>query len=332
MRQPDMVAATVTAPSEQPGCVIGVDLGGTKLLAGAVGPDLGVRRRIRREAAGLDQRRLVDTIVAAVEAAADGAGPVAGVGVGVPATLDRRTGEAVFSTHLPLAGLRIGTILSERLGLPVTIDNDGNCAVLAEARAGAAAGASDVVMLTLGTGIGGGLLLGGIVQRGRLGAGAELGHMVVDLDGPPCHGNCPNRGCLEVMASGSALVRYASLRVARRPDTALGLALEAGRPLTGPLVTELAHDGDPVALEAIGLVARHLGVGLANLVNMLNPEVIVIGGGVIGAGEMLLAPARAELQARALPPARDAVRVVQAAFGEEAGLIGAALLAREGVA
>jgi glucokinase len=203
--------------------------------------------------------------------------------------------------------------------------------VLAEARHGAGGGAGDVVMLTLGTGIGGGIVLGGRLQRGWIGAGAELGHMVIDMDGPPCQGHCPNRGCLEVMASGSALVREASLRVARRPDTALGLALEEGRELTGPFVTELAHDGDPVAREAIGVIGRALGVGLANIVNVLNPEVIVIGGGVIAAGEMLLEPARAELRARALLPARDAVRVVAAEFGEQAGMIGAALLAREAV-
>ena len=124
-------------------------------------------------------------------------------------------------------------------------------------------------------------------------------------------------------------MREASLRVARRPDTALGRALEDGRELTGPFVTELAHDGDPVARDAISTVGRALGVGLSSLVNVLNPEVIVIGGGVIAAGEMLLEPARAEMHARALLPARDAVRIVAAAFGDEAGMIGAALLARE---
>ena len=255
---------------------------------------------------------------------------VAAVGFGIPVTLDQRTGTAVYSTHLPLAGVPFASVMSERLGIPVVVDNDGNCAVLAEARFGAGGGSADVVMLTLGTGIGGGLVLGGRLQR-WIGAGAELGHMVVDMDGPPCQGACPNRGCLEVMASGSALVREASLRVARRPDTALGAALESGRELTGPFVTEMAHDGDPVALDAIGTVGRALGVGLASLVNVLNPEVIVIGGGVIAAGDMLLEPARVEIAARALRPARDAVRVVPAAFGEESGMIGAALLAREAV-
>ncbi len=311
-------------------CVIGVDLGGTKLLAGIVGPDLAVRHRIRRQAFGLDQARLLHVIAEAVselrEAERDN---VAAIGFGIPVTLDRRTGMAIYSTHLPLAGVPFAAVMRERLDLPVVVDNDGNCAALAEARFGAGGGAGDVVMLTLGTGIGGGLVLGGVLQRGWIGAGGELGHIVIDMDGPPCQGNCPNRGCLEVMASGSALVREASLRVARRPDTALGHALEAGRELTGPFITELAHDGDPVALDAIGSVARALGVGLSSIVNMLNPEVIVIGGGVIAAGEMLLGPARAEMRARALAPARDAVRVVAASYGEEAGMIGAALLARE---
>jgi glucokinase len=321
-----MVAARMPAAS----CVIGVDLGGTKLLAGVVGPDLAIRHRIRREALGLDQARLLTVITEAVEELLEAErDDIAAVGFGIPVTLDRRTGMAIYSTHLPLAGVPFGSVMSERLGLPVVVDNDGNCAVLAEARFGAGGGAGDVVMLTLGTGIGGGLVLGGALQRGWIGAGGELGHMVIDMDGPPCQGNCPNRGCLEVMASGSALVREAALRVARRPDTALGRALEGGRELTGPFITELAHDGDPVALDAIGAVGRALGVGLSSIVNMLNPEVIVIGGGVIAAGEMLLVPARAELAARALAPARDAVRVVGAAFGEQAGMIGAALLARE---
>jgi glucokinase len=325
-----MVAATVAAARTTTTSVIGVDLGGTKLLAGTVGPGLAVHHRVRRQASGLDLPTLVDTIVGAVEEAATAVdGDVRAVGFGIPVTFDRRTGEAVYSTHLPIAQLPFQALMSERLGLPVVVDNDGNCAVLAEARHGAARGAGDVVMLTLGTGIGGGLILGGVLQRGWIGAGAELGHMVIDMDGPPCQGNCPNRGCLEVMASGSALVREAALRVGRHPDTALGHALEEGRPLTGPLVTELAHDGDPVARDAMEAVGRALGVGLSSIVNMLNPEVIVIGGGVIAAGEMLLGPARDEMRARALAPARDAVRVVPAAFGDEAGMIGAALLAAE---
>jgi glucokinase len=311
---------------------IGVDLGGTKLLAGAVGPDLSVHHRALRPALGLDQAGLVESCVQAVQEAAEAVGgDVSGVGFGIPCLIDQRTGTAVMAVNLPLQDIPFRDVMVERLGLPVTVDNDANCAAFAEARAGAGQGASELVMLTLGTGIGGGLVLGGELYRGALGAAAELGHMVIDLDGPPCQGYCPNRGCLESLASGSALVREASLAVAGRPDTPLGQALEGGQPLTGPLITELAHDGDPVARDVIALIGRRLGVGIANFVNVLNPEVVVIGGGVIAAGEMLLAPAREEMLRRALSPSREFVRVEAAAFGAESGMIGAALLAREAV-
>ena len=186
-----------------------------------------------------------------------------------------------------------------------------------------------MALLTIGTGIGGGLVLGGRLYRGWAGAGAEMGHMVVDINGPPCQGNCPNWGCLEAVASGTALVREAALRVAREPDTPLGRFLEEGRPLTGPLVTELAFDGDPVAGAAVRVIGERLGVGIANLVNIFNPEVVVIGGGVIAAGELLLAPAREVLMKRALSPAKEMARVVATSFGPESGMIGAALLAHD---
>ena len=197
---------------------------------------------------GIDQSALLDAAVDAVKEASDAVdGEVKAVGFGIPCTFDRRTGVAVQAVNLPLADLKFGEVMEERLGLPVEVDNDANCAVWAEARAGAAAGCSDVALLTIGTGIGGGLVLGGRLYRGFAGAGAEMGHMVVDINGPPCQGNCPNWGCLESVASGSALVREAALRVAREPDTPLGRALEEGRALTGPLVTEMAFDGDAVA-------------------------------------------------------------------------------------
>jgi glucokinase len=311
---------------------IGVDLGGTKLLAGAVSSDLAVHHRALRPAAGLDQAALVESCVQAVEEArAAVPGEVVGVGFGIPCLIDQRTGIAVMAVNLPLHDIPFRDVMTERLGLPVTVDNDANCAALAEVRAGAGAGCTELVMLTIGTGIGGGLILGGELYRGAIGAGAEMGHMVVEIDGPPCQGFCPNRGCLESVASGTALVREASLAVAARPDTALGHALEDGRPLTGPLITELAHDGDPVARGVLTLVGRRLGVGIASLVNIFNPEVVVIGGGVVGAGEMLLGPLREEMLARALSPSKELVRVAAAAFGAESGMIGAALLAREAV-
>jgi glucokinase len=310
--------------------VIGVDIGGTKLLAGAFDSDLAVSHRTNRPVLGLDQVELLAMISDAVgQIARAVGGAVDAVGFGLPCTFDLRTGVAVQAVHLPVHDLAFAAVMTERLGLPVFADNDGNCSALCEVRAGAARGVRDAVMISLGTGVASGIVVDGRLYRGSMGAGAEIGHMVVDLDGPPCHGNCPNHGCLEVMASGTALVRYASLAVSRRPDTALGLALEEGQELTGPLVTSLAAAGDPVAGEALAVIGRHLGVGLANVVNIFNPSVIVIGGGVIGAGELLLAPARAEMLARALAPGRDEVQVVAAAYGQDAGMVGAAILARE---
>ena len=155
-------------------------------------------------------------------------------------------------------------------------------------------------MLTLGTGIGGGLLIDGRIYRGAVGAAAELGHMVIEADGPPCQGNCPNHGCLEALASGTALARE-GLRVAHgAPDSGLGRALAAGREITGALITELAHDGDPASRDVIALIGTRLGVGISNLVNIFNPEAVIIGGGVIAAGELLLGR-----RARSSPAARS---------------------------
>jgi glucokinase len=307
---------------------IGVDMGGSKLLAGVVDFELSVHHRVQRALIGLDQASLLDVAVDAVEEArALAEGEVSAVGFGIPCLIDQRTGEAVIAVNLPLADIMFGEVMAERLGLPAFVDNDGNLAALAEQRAGAAVGCTDVVLLTIGTGIGGGLILGGELYSGAVGAAAELGHMVIDMNGPPCQGNCPNRGCLEAMASGTALAREAT-RVAReRPESGLAKVLADGLELVGPLVTELAYDGDEAAVEVLALIGTRLGVGITGLVNAFNPQVVVIGGGVMAAGELLLEPARAEVAARALPPSRDEVRIVTAEFGVEAGMIGAAAMA-----
>jgi glucokinase len=151
--------------------------------------------------------------------------------------------------------------------------------------------------------------------------------MVIAADGPRCQGNCPNRGCIEALASGTALEREARRIGAEHPDSGLGRAVRSGRAPLGPLVTELAYDGDPVAREVLTLIGTRLGVAFASLTNIFNPEVIVVGGGVIAAGELLLGPARAEMLSRALPPGRDTVQVLAARFGIEAGMIGAAVMA-----
>ncbi len=305
-----------------------VDMGGSKLLAGAVDADLSVHSRTQRPLLGLDQAALIDVAVEAVEeirTVTDG--EIAAVGFGIPALLERSTGRAVMAVNLPLADIMFGEVMAERLDLPVFVDNDGNMAVLAEHRRGAAVGATDVVLLTIGTGIGGGLILGGSLYRGATGAGAELGHTVIDINGPPCQGNCPNRGCIEVMASGTALAREAVRIAGQRPESALAAALADGQALVGPLVTELAHDGDHAALEVLELIGTRLGAALTSFVNTFNPEVVVIGGGVMAAGDLLLDPARAVVAERALRPARDEVRIVTAAFGVEAGMVGAGALA-----
>jgi glucokinase len=311
---------------------IGVDMGGTKLLAGAVDTGLSVHYRAQRTLTGLDQSAVLAAAVEAVqEARAEAGGEIAAVGFGIPCLMDKRTGRGVIAVNLPLADIPFAAIMAERLGLPVFVDNDANLAALAEHRAGAARGAAEAVVLTIGTGIGGGLILRGELYRGAIGSAAELGHVVIDMNGPPCQGNCPNHGCVESLASGTALAREA-LRLAReRPDSGLGRALADGRELAGPLVTELAHDGDETAIEVLGLIGTNLGVAIASFVNIFNPEVVVIGGGVIGAGELLLAPVRRTVAARALPPSRDEVRIVAAQFGVEAGMVGAAALAFDGL-
>jgi glucokinase len=312
------------------GCVIGVDLGGTKLLAGAVGRDLGVHHRAVRRSASSTTEELLDKVVAAVVEVRDASElEVLAVGIGIPSLVDMKRGVPGFTVHLPLVGIPFRDLMAERLALPVHVANDATLAMLVEHRFGAARGASDAVMLTLGTGIGGGLVVGGRLVLGAVGAAGEPGHMVIDLDGPPCP--CGSVGCLESLASGSALGREGR-RVARAAaDSALARALEGGREITGALVTELAHDGDQAARDVVALTGMRLGAGIANLVNLLNPSVVVVGGGLIAAGDLLLQPARTVVRERALPPSRDVVRVVPAQFGEEAGMLGAALFAFDGV-
>jgi glucokinase len=309
-----------------PGPVIGVDAGGTKLLAGVISDDLAVGHRVRRLWGGGDRAEVLDTMVEAVRAAGDGVA----VGFGIPALLDFAAGVAVSSVHLPLDGLPFRDLMEERLGLPVYVDNDANLAALAEQRIGAGVGAQNVVMLTLGTGIGSGIVLGGRVFRGSTGAGAEIGHMTIDEHGPPCQGTCPGRGCLEVFASGTAIGRDGTDAGRRSPHSALGRAVAQRGFVVGEEVAALAVAGDEVACSVMAAVGRSLGAGLASVVNIFEPEVIVIGGGASAAGDLLLDPAREVVAQRALVPSRDFVRIVPAALGEEAGMVGAGLFALAG--
>jgi glucokinase len=258
------------------------------------------------------------------------AGDAAAVGFGIPALMDFDAGVAVSSVHLPLDGVPFRDLMAERLGMPVFVDNDANLAALAEQRVGAAAGFSNVVMLTLGTGIGSGIVLGGRLFRGSSGAAAEIGHMTIDEHGPPCQGTCPGRGCLEVFASGTAIGRLGTEAGGRAPESALGRAVAQRGFVTGEEVTALAVAGDDIACSVMAAVGRSLGAGLASVVNIFEPETIVIGGGASAAGDLLLDPAREVVAQRALRPSRDVARIVPALLGEEAGMVGAGLFALAG--
>ncbi|HEX2097193.1 MAG TPA: ROK family protein [Solirubrobacterales bacterium] len=306
---------------------IGIDLGGTKMLLGVLDADSRVLRESRKRSTGQDEAGLVELMVREIEEARVEQPGVEAIGLGIPATIDHEKGLAISAVNLPIESLPIRDLLAERTGLPVFVDNDANVAALAEHLKGAARNARNVVMLTIGTGIGGGLILGGEIYRGANGAGAELGHVVIDMDGPRCQGNCPNHGCVEALASGTALGREGRDAAERQPDSALGRMRSEGREVDGRAVTEAAQAGDRTALGVFDLVGRRLGVALASFANVFEPEAIVIGGGVAAAGDLLLEPARAELQARALPP-MNRTPVVAAELGGDAGMIGAAAMAR----
>jgi len=309
---------------------IGVDLGGTKMAVGAVDSERRIHYRSTEPTYDRSADEILDALERELRAALDEAPDAVGIGLGVPATIDRARGVSISAVNLPLIDVPIRDLISERLGLPTSLDNDGNVAALAEHRFGAARGARNAVLLTIGTGIGGGLIIEGEVYRGSTGAGAELGHVVIDMNGPRCQGNCPNRGCVEALASGTALGREGREAARREPDSALGKLDAAGEPIDGRAVTEAALDGDSTATEVMATIGRRLGVALSSLANIFEPDVIVIGGGVSAAGELLLGPARDELRWRALPPQNE-TRVVLAELGPDAGMYGAAAMALEEV-
>jgi glucokinase len=306
---------------------IGVDLGGTKMLLGVVDADANVAWESREASTGQSEDELVELLVREIKQARSARSGVEAIGMGIPATIDHDRGVAMSAVNLPIEDLPIRDLLRERTGLASFVDNDANVAALAEHLYGAARGTENAVMLTIGTGIGGGLILGGEIYRGSTGAGAELGHVAIQMDGPACQGNCPNRGCVETLASGTALGREGRAAAESEPDSALGGLLAEGEEIDGKAVTEAALAGDETAIGVVALIGRRLGVALASFANIFEPEVIVIGGGVIAAGELLLEPARGELAARALPPMRG-IPVVAAQLGQDAGMIGAAAMAR----
>jgi glucokinase len=292
---------------------IGVDVGGTKILAGVVDRQGGVARRVERET----PRRSQDELLAALDSVVESllGEDVATLGFGLPSRIDQRSGRAVASVHIPLADVDFRDRMADRFALPVAIDNDGNAAAIAEWRFGAGRGTSHMVLLTLGTGIGGGLILDGRPYRGSIGAGAELGHIVLEYGGVLCGDGCTGRGHLEAVAAGQAADEAAQRRFG--PESSARDLVAAAR------------GGDPGALEDLAELGHRLGAGIASLVNIFNPEVIVLGGGFAAARELLLGPVRETLAREALAPARDLVRIEWAALGPEAGMIGAGLVGFE---
>jgi glucokinase len=291
--------------------VIGVDLGGTKILAGVVTSE-GVVERHRELATPLEsQAALLDGLETAVRDVLDG--DVAAVGFGIPSRVDRTTGVVAPSVNVPLGGIALGEAMSERLGLPIGIENDANAATFAEFVAGAGREVQSMMMLTLGTGVGGGAVLDGVLFRGW----AEFGHMVIVEDGEPCFGSCTGHGHLEAYVSGSAATRDA--------QRAFGPAADAHR------LVRLAQEGDHEAVEVLDRIGRHLGTGIGSLVNIFDPEIVVIGGGFAAAGDFILEPALEVARVEALEPAKQRVTIVRAQLGTMAGVIGAGLIAFEAV-
>lgn len=307
---------------------IGVDVGGTKVLAGVVDHLGRVHGTARRATPGrrVDIAQVEDALEAAVLEAADGA-PIAGVGVAAAGFVDPTGERVMFAPHLPWQGENVRERLGRRWGVPVVLDNDANCAALAEWTYGAARGAGSVLVVTMGTGIGGGIMMGGQLVRGANGMAGEFGHMQVVPDGHPCE--CGGHGCWEQYSSGNALVRFARQRMGEQPSVLEEACGGNPERVTGPMVTEAAEAGDMAARAAFASVGDWLGVGVANLVAALDPEVVVIGGGVSQAGDRLLEPARNALQRSLVGAAHRAVPpIVPALLGPEAGLVGAAELAR----
>jgi glucokinase len=292
--------------------VIGVDLGGTKILAGIVDREGRVEQRREHRTPTESQDALLEGLDVAVEELLED--DVVALGFGIPSPIDQRSGRALQAVNIRLGDdIDFRARMAERFKLPVRIENDANAAAYAEFRFGAARDVDSMVMLTLGTGCGGGAVIDGKLFRGW----AEFGHMVIVHDGLPCQGTCTGRGHLEAYVTGVAATKLAQKE--------FGPAVDAHR------LVRLAAEGEPRAVEILDGIGRHLGSGIGSLVNIFNPELVVIGGGFAAAGDFVLNPAREVLRREALAGAGERVPIVRAELGTAAGLIGAGLVAFDAV-
>ena len=335
MGEPPSTLALASGPSggtESPvssdPLVLGVDVGGTKVAVGVV--RAAVVSQLEESPTPLtDADTLLDGVEATVRRVIDQVGRPVAVGVGVPSQIEYATGTVESSVNIPLTGVPLGEELGRRFGIPVFVDNDANCAALAEAQFVDDAPASALVMLTLGTGVGGGVVIGGEIFRGANGLGAELGHFTIDPDGPPCPGKCPGQGCIEAYCSGQALERDATQVALDMPGSRLASALGADGKVSGRTLVEAAHEGDADALRVFERFGRMLGVAIAGYVNVFEPQYIVIGGGLSRASDLYLERAVDEAGSRALPALWKRVTVSLARGGANAGVIGAGVLAAQ---
>jgi glucokinase len=291
--------------------VIGIDLGGTKILAGVVDRDGHVEQRREHPTPTASQDELLAGLDVAVEELLTD--EIVALGFGLPSPIDQRSGRALQSVNIPLKDMDFRDRMEERFSLPVGIENDANAATYAEFRFGAARDVDTMVMLTLGTGCGGGAVIDGKLYRGW----AEFGHIVIEYDGLPCQGTCTGRGHLEAYVTGVAAGKLAAAE--------FGPAVDAHR------LVRLANEGEPRAVEILDGIGRRLGAGIGSLVNIFNPELVVIGGGFAAAGDFVLDPAREILRREALAQAGYRVPIVRAELGTAAGLIGAGLVAFDAV-
>ena len=309
---------------------VGVDFGGTNIVSGLVYEDGEVVARDKRptmQEAGLQGsiRQMTDSVRAAAERGEVPIRELAGIGIGSPGPLDPFEGIILSPENLPAwRNVPLKRIFEDEFGIRTTIDNDGNVAALGEQWKGAGEGVDDFLCVTLGTGIGGGAICGGKLLKGFNGNAAEIGHITIDHNGPRCP--CGNYGCLELYASATGIVRWTKVRMAiENPETTLTRVTD----LTAKAIFEAARDGDGFAREMFDRTGTLLGVGLVSAINLLNVEVIAMGGGMADAGDLIFEPVRRTILERGLPGVRDKVRVVPVELGEDAALLGAAKNAME---
>ena len=306
------------------GLIFAADLGGTHLRAATVDRKGCIHSRFKQNTPqDADATAIVDAVVTAVHEFQNGGAEISAVSLVVPGTVKVEEGAVVKAPNLPcLDGFRLAAALSSRLGLPALLENDANAAAVGEMWRGAAGGCKTIICLTLGTGVGGGIILDGKLWRGVDGAAAEIGHMCVDpFGGVAC--TCGSRGCLEVFASATAIVRMTREASPRYPDS----VLQGREDLTAETIFEAGKAGDELALEIFRRMGVYLGIGLANLINILNPEMIVIGGGVVNGWDLFEKHMHHEVEERAFPLLAARVKIVRAKCGDDAGLLGAARLA-----